>query len=796
MAAAQGIRAGRAYVELGVADKLTGGLKKAQARLQAFGAGVKSLGTKLTGAAVVAGLPVAGAMKVFATFEQSMARVRALTGASAADFQRLSSTAKRMGETTVFTAGQAADAMSFFALAGFKVDQILTAIGPTLNLAAAGQLEIAQAADIAAKIMAGMGIEADKLGYAVDVLTKAMTTANTDLSQLGDAMKFVGPIAKSAGTAFEEIVAAIQLLSNAGIQGEMAGTTLRGAILSLTSPSQEAAKQLKDLGVQVKDARGNVRPLADIIDDLNRGMAGMGSGERLERLGQIFNARQAAGVAELLSQGADKLRDYTAALRDSGGVASRIAGVQLDTLQGDATILRSAIEGLAIAVGETLVKALRGVIQPVTKVVGAVAQWVRENQQLVTGLALGIVAVGAAGATLIGLGVAAQAAGFVLGGLASVLATVKVALVATVSMFGALLSPIGLVVVAVAGLSAAVLVHTGAAGKALGWLKERFGELGTWVKTVLDGITKALQRGDIELATRVLWAALRVAWYQGTTALREAWEGLKSKCLSIVDDFVYGSQSAWVLFVTKTKEYWTKLTAGLRTIWTEFTSWHRSTVEDLGAWFARQWLKIQAKFDPTLNLQFALESVDQQQAQAKADIERERVAKLEEIAADRQKDLDEIEADRQRRLLEIGEKDLAAQEARNAAQAERLRKLQEELANAKAELAAALAQVREEAPGGAESGTGGTSGAAPGRPVRRYRRGWPGDPAYNAQRAAQGLAEKLSIVGTFNPNVLRALVPGGSHVAVAERTARGVEQTRDEVKGLREDNRRNPQRFT
>src|SRR5690606_5063865 len=113
---------------------------------------------------------------------------------------------------------------------------------------AAGQLEIAQAADIAAKIMAGMGVEADNLGGAIDVLTKAMTTANTDLLQLGDAMKFIGPVAKTAGIAFEEVAAAVQLLSNAGIQGEMAGTTLRTGLLSLTSPGAEAAAKLKELG--------------------------------------------------------------------------------------------------------------------------------------------------------------------------------------------------------------------------------------------------------------------------------------------------------------------------------------------------------------------------------------------------------------------------------------------------------------------------------------------------------------------------------------------------------------------
>ncbi len=334
------------------ASRLVRGLRASERRIKAFGTSIRRMGMKLAAISAAAMAPLAVSARTFAGFEQQMARVRALTGANAKDFKRLSDAAKRLGETTVFSASQAAEAMSFFALAGFDVEQILGAIGPALNLAAAGQIEIAQAADISAKIMAGMGLTADELANSVDVLTKAMTTANTDLGQLGDAMKFVGPVAKSAGRGLEEIVAAIQLLSNAGIQGEMAGTTLRGVLLALTSPSKEAAEQLKAMGVRVLDAQGNVRALADIIDDMNKAMQGLGGGQKLEIIGRIFDARQAAGFAELLAQGGDRLRAFTNALGESQGVAEKIADIQLDTLTGDVTILTSALEGLRIAIGE------------------------------------------------------------------------------------------------------------------------------------------------------------------------------------------------------------------------------------------------------------------------------------------------------------------------------------------------------------------------------------------------------------------------------------------------------------
>ena len=188
MPAARDIKAGSAYVELATRDsKLVRGLQRAARRLNGFAASVKATGLKLIGMGTAAAAPFALSARTFASFESQMARVKALTGAQGAEFDKLEKTARRLGSTTVFSASQAAEAMSYFALAGFDVDKILGAIGPTLNLAAAGQIEIAQAADIAAKIMAGMGLSADELTGAVDVMAKAMTTANTDLTMLGDA---------------------------------------------------------------------------------------------------------------------------------------------------------------------------------------------------------------------------------------------------------------------------------------------------------------------------------------------------------------------------------------------------------------------------------------------------------------------------------------------------------------------------------------------------------------------------------------------------------------------------------
>ncbi|MFG0243621.1 MAG: phage tail tape measure protein [Phycisphaerales bacterium JB054] len=770
MAGAKGIRAGRAFVELGVSDRLTAGLKAAQRRLAAFGAGVRSIGQQLAAASAVAATPLVLSSATFATFEQSMARVRALTNASEEDFQRLSGEAKRLGETTVFSASQAADAMGFFALAGFDVEQILRAIGPTLNLAAAGQLEIAQAADIAAKIMAGMGIEADRLGESVDVLTRAMTSANTDLLQLGDAMKFVGPIAKSAGIAFEEIVAAIQLLSNAGIQGEMAGTSLRGAILSLTSPSREAADKLKELGVSVLDVQGNVRPLADIIDDLNRAMEGMGSGQRLEVLGTIFPARQAAGMAELLSQGADRLREYRGALEDAGGTASRIAGVQLNTLKGQVTILKSALEGLGIAVGESLVGPLRVATHFITRASGAIANWVRENRSVVVIAAASILLIGGLGVALVGLGIAAQAAAFVIGGLGAILAGVKIAFAAVAAAIGALLSPIGLVVAAVVGLGAAVLISSGVVGEAITWLGKQFARLRETVTKVVQGITDALAAGDIELAARILWLALKLAWQRGAAALNSVWLQARAFFVGTAQKMWFGALAAAQQVLHALEVAWIETTAFLSKTWTRFTSGFTKIWERASAFVAKRMLEIQGLFDSGLDVDAAKEAVDEQLESRLAEIDegaRRDLSRREQrrhTARERSRELNEAT------LAEIGSQFEEAQEALQQGTDARLAETQRQLEEARRRLDEAIAEARRKREEAESDGT--------------VRRG-PGDLLTDLEDRLVGIGEaiasKIEVRGTFNALALQGLA--GSADA-AERTASATEQTAKNTKRL------------
>lgn len=543
---AAGIRAGQAYVELGVKDGLAAGLRQAQARVKAFASSLTQTGLALAGAGVAGGMAFAPVLQQFATFEYAMARVGAISNATADDFGALTREAMRLGAETQFTATDAAKAMGFFALAGYDAAKILKVIGPTLDMAAAGQMDMALAADITTKVMAGMGIETAKAAYAVDVLTKAMTTANTDLPMLGDAFKYVGPAAKAAKLAFEEVTAAIQLLSNANMQGDMAGTSLRQIIASLTAPSAEAAAEMKRLGVSVKDAAGNFRPLADIIAQFQKGTAGMGSADLLNSINQIFTARSATAALELIGQGADRLREMTDALKDSGGTAKRVADAQMNTLMGSWLQLTSALEGTAIVLGKTLAPLFRDLAMVVSTFAGYLSSLTEENAAFLSGLAKAAAVGAVVTAGLLALGLAIKAV-FVAGSVA------------------ALLAPLAAVAAAVSVLSAAGADLRANLGAPLAWVGEQFAWLGQRAEETFALMKQAIGNGDMEAAWQALVASLQLTWLEAWGEIRTSTANVFSEMgymlMVAFDTAIWGIQSAFTQVVGFLGKSWAWLMA-------------------------------------------------------------------------------------------------------------------------------------------------------------------------------------------------------------------------------------------
>jgi TP901 family phage tail tape measure protein len=300
-------------------------------------------------AAIGAGL--VSSVQVAMDFEKSMSAVAAKTQAGQEDMAKLTELAKDLGRSTQFSAKEVADGMDFLAMAGFKVNDVLTAMPGLLDLAAAGNLDLASAADIVSNILGGMNMEAAETGRVSDVLAKAATSSNVSVGMLGETFKFVAPVAAQAGVGLEDVAAAAGLLGDAGIQGSEAGTALRSVLLRLAAPPTEAAKALERLGVSTKDASGNMRPFGEILADVDHSMKdlNLGSAEQIEIQNALFGKTAIASGAILQQAAANgELSAKTKELMESQGAAAEMAEIMNDNLAGAFKRLQSAIEGFQI----------------------------------------------------------------------------------------------------------------------------------------------------------------------------------------------------------------------------------------------------------------------------------------------------------------------------------------------------------------------------------------------------------------------------------------------------------------
>lgn len=417
-------------------NKITNELEKNAKSATGASNEIRQLGIAYAGLAVAMGAIITKAIETSATFEQSMAKVKAITGATADEFERLRNQSIELGATTVFTSSQAADAQSYLAMAGFKTNQILEAMPGVLALAAAGQMDLARTSDIASNILTGFQLEASESMRVVDVMAKTMTSSNTNIEQLGYAMKYVAPVAASLGISIESTAAAIGKLSDAGIQGEMAGTQLRAILLRLVRPVGEAAEVMDKLKINIKDANGGILPLTQIIGQLESAFSKLTQAQQAEAASLIAGTEAASGLLTLIKTGSATLGSFTEELENSGGTAQRIADTQMDTLKGSIEEMKSALESVGIAVGDAFAPAVRAVVDMLAKMFLGFTE-------LNPALQAAIIAFPAAAAGVLGLVAAIGALNIALS-----------ALNVSFPILGAIAATIGLVTAGVAALFA------------------------------------------------------------------------------------------------------------------------------------------------------------------------------------------------------------------------------------------------------------------------------------------------------------------------------------------------------
>lgn len=344
--------------------------------------GVKAFGA-YTAAAATAGTAVSkAALSSYSDFESSMSQVQAtmgiakdamstVDGQSVNTMDTLDALAKQMGAETSFSATQCGDALNYLALAGYDTQQMCDTLPTVLNLAAAGSIDLASASDMVTDAMSALGMGVEESDKMVDQMAKTASTTNTSVAQLGEGILTIGATAKSIKGGTAELNTALGILANNGIKGAEGGTHLRNVILSLQSPTDDAADCLKNLGVKTYDSEGNMRSLNDILSDLNASMDGMTSAEKDNIIGSVFNKTDLAAVNSLLANTGDTWDGLQKSIANSAGAAQQMADTQLDNLKGKVTLLQSAAEGAAIAIGSDLEPAAKTAVQAATDIVNA-----------------------------------------------------------------------------------------------------------------------------------------------------------------------------------------------------------------------------------------------------------------------------------------------------------------------------------------------------------------------------------------------------------------------------------------
>lgn len=435
-------------------------------KFKTVGDNISSAGQKLL--PVTAGVTALGTASVTtaANFESSMSQVQAtmgitkdsmskVNGQSVNTMDTLSKLAKKMGAETAFSASECAEALNYLALAGYDTEQMCNTLPTVLNLAAAGDIALADASDMVTDAMSALGMGVDEAETMVDQMAKTASTTNTSVAQLGEGILTIGATAKSIKGGTAELNTALGILANNGIKGAEGGTHLRNIILSLQNPTDKAAAQMEALGISVYDSEGNMRSMNDILGDLNKSMDGMTSAEKSNIIGTIFNKTDLSSVNALLANTGSTWDSLQKSITESGGAAQQMADTQLDNLQGQITILKSALEGLAISFGELLMPAIKQIVGWVQKFVDWLNGLSEGTKKTVVTIAL---LAAALGPVLIVIGKVISAVGTIMTvvpKIAGVINTVKGAFAALNTTM--LANPIVLIIAAIAALVAAFI---------------------------------------------------------------------------------------------------------------------------------------------------------------------------------------------------------------------------------------------------------------------------------------------------------------------------------------------------
>lgn len=429
-------------------------------KIVATGEDMKKLGGKITDAgeaimpasAAVTALGVA-AVKTAADFDTAMSQVAAVSGATGEDLEALRDKAREMGSKTKFSASEAAEAMNYMAMAGWKTGDMLSGIEGIMNLAAASGESLATTSDIVTDALTAFGLTAADSGHFADVLAAASSNANTNVSMMGETFKYAAPIAGALGFSVEDTAEAIGLMANAGIKSTQAGTSLRTIMTNLSGEVKICGASIGEVTIATTNADGSMRELSDILADCRTAFNGLSESEQAAAAEALVGKNAMSGFLALMNAAPADIDKLSNAIANCDGKSQEMADTMQDNLAGQLTILKSALEELAISFGELLMPAIRAIVEAIQGFVN-VLNGMGDGTKTVI-ITIGLL-VAALGPVLIIVGKVITAVGTIM----TILPKIGPAITAVKTAFGALntvmaANPIMLVIAAIAALVAA-----------------------------------------------------------------------------------------------------------------------------------------------------------------------------------------------------------------------------------------------------------------------------------------------------------------------------------------------------
>lgn len=577
-------------------------------KMETVGNSIAGAGKKMMGVTTVIGGVGVAAVKTAADFDSAMSQVAAVSGATGKDFDALRNKAREMGAKTKFSATEAAEAMNYMAMAGWKTEDMLDGIEGVMNLAAASGEDLATTSDIVTDALTTFGLSAKDSGHFADILAAASSNANTNVSMMGETFKYCAPIAGALGFSAEDTAEAIGLMANAGIKSSQAGTALRTIMNNLAGDVKISGKAIGDVTIATTNADGSMRDLSDILADCRSAFGNLTESEKAQAAESLVGKNAMSGFLALMNAGQGDIDKLSSAIDNCDGSAEKMAMTMQDNLAGQLTILKSQLQELAISFGDILMPAIRSIVSKLQGFVDKLNGMDEGTKRTIVTIALLVASIGPLlviiGTAISKIGVAMQ--GFVK--LANGISKLKIAIQGGTGVLGKLGAALGgisapvLAVVAVIAVLVAAFVHLWKTNEGF-----RDAIIGTWnrIKDTISGFCQGIvdRLNALGFQFTDIVDVLKTAWDGFCQILAPIFEGVFNNIANILstvtgvitgilDVFIGIFTGNWSQAWTGVKEIFSSIWNGISSFFTNILNVIKGVADVVLGWFGTSWNEV------------------------------------------------------------------------------------------------------------------------------------------------------------------------------------------------------------